>query len=604
MANLFADSIIDEIRDKCNIVEIISQYIPLKRAGRNFRALCPFHPEKTPSFMVSPDKGIFHCFGCGAGGNVFNFIMKYEGQDFPQVVRMLAEKVNVKLPSRSMFSPDQQKDLRDLFQVNEMAASWYQSNLKREKGQAALEYLKKRLFKAKTAVTFKLGFAPADNGLLSFMRAQGIREETLEKAGLILRKEGGPYYDRFKQRIIFPIFDSRSKILAFGGRILDDSLPKYMNSPETAIYRKGNHLYGLNFAKEEIKKQKFCIIVEGYIDLLTVYQNEIGNVVASLGTALTQEQIRLLKRYTHDVVMVFDADRAGELASLRSLDLLIEAEMNVKIVSLPKGEDPDSFLRKFGKEAFWQKVKEASGLFDYKLNLLTQSYDLNTVEGKVGIANHMLPTIRRVQNAIRRSGYVKRLAQEFFRGEKSLGEEWILAELKKVKKDFDNYTKKSFAQTSSLGNYPAEEMVLKILLEDEDAIGEIRKQLPLECFQDLRIREAMRLAYQWNVQGGGLSTAKLITYLNNEDSAQLISRISSSTCRFIDRQKSLCDCIERIKNDNLKNRLSRLQREIKLAQSWGHKEKITELISQYNQLVKTRGAKRWGEKSKIAAKAE
>ncbi len=591
MPNLFSDSIIDEIRDKCNIVEIISQYIPLKRAGQNFKAICPFHQEKTPSFMVSPSKGIFHCFGCGAGGNVFNFIMKHEGLEFPQVMRILAEKTGVKLPPSSMFVREQ-KDTQDLFQINEIAASWYQANLKKEIGRPGLNYLKKRTFQAKTILTFRLGFAPTNNGLLSFMRARGVGLELLEKVGLILRKEGASCYDRFKQRIIFPIFDTRFRILGFGGRVLDNSdAPKYMNSPETPVYRKGSHLYGLNFTKEEIKKQDFCIIVEGYIDLLAVYQDDIGNVVASLGTALTAQQIRLLRRYTHNVVMVFDADRSGELASLRSLDLLIEEDMNVKVVALPKNEDPDSFLRKFGKESFWQKITKALDLFDYKLNLLTQNYDLDTVEGKVGIANEMLPTIHRMRNAIRRSGYVKRLAQEFSRGEKSLGEEWILAELKKVKRDFEYYSKEGLIQTKPIVGRPAEEMLLKILLEDETAVEEIRKSLALEDFQDLRIREAMRVVYQLHAQGNPPPAAKLISCLRGEDAAQLISRISSSACKFIDPRRSLSDCIRRINNDNLKNRLNKLQREIKLAQSWGHKDKIMELLGKYNQLVRNRSVK-------------
>jgi len=585
MPSLFSDNVIDEIRDKCNIAEVVSQYIPLKRAGRNYRALCPFHKEKTPSFMVSPDKGIFHCFGCGAGGNVFNFIMKHEGLEFPQVVRMLAEKTKVKLPATSMFTKER-KDTHDLFQINEAACSWYQSNLKKQIGRTALEYLKKRGYSAKTLLAFKLGFAPADNGLLNFMRAKGIAEGLLEKAGLILRNEKGPCYDRFKQRIIFPIFDARSRVLGFGGRVLGNSLPKYMNSPETPIYNKGSHLYGLNFAKEEIKQQGFCIIVEGYIDLLSVYQSGIGNVVASLGTALTPQQIRLLKRYTHNVIVIFDADAAGKLASLRSLDLLIEEDVQVKVVSLPEGEDPDSFLSQAGKDKFWQKITDALDLFDYKLSLLTKDYDLDTVEGKVGIAHHMLPTIGRVQNAIRRGAYVKRLAEEFSRGERSLGEEWILEELKKVKKDFQHYAKDGFVQPKIGPSRPAEEMLLKILLDDQESIGEVKRQLAPEDFQDLRIREAARLIFSLHAEGEVPSAAKLITYLRGEETAQLISRIFSLPKEFVDRGKSLKDCIERIKNDNLKVKLNKLQREIKLAQSWGHKDKMTELVKKYNGLIK------------------
>jgi DNA primase len=589
MSNSFPDNIIDEIRNKCNIAEIISQYIPLKRAGRNFKALCPFHHEKTPSFMVSPEKGIFHCFGCGVGGNVFNFIMRQEGLEFPQAVRMLAQKVKVRVPSRAMFAQES-KEIQGFFKLNEIAAAWFQDNLKKEQG--AIEYLKKRSFQAKTVLAFRLGFNPGYNSLLNFMRSKGIKEELLERAGLVLRKEDNIFQDRFRRRIIFPIFDIRSRIVGFGARVLDSSLPKYVNSPQTHIYNKGNHLYGLNFAKEEIKKQDFCIIVEGYFDLLTAYQNGFANVVASLGTALTTQQMQLLKRYTHNVTMVFDADSAGQLASLRSLDLLIEENLNVKIVSLPKAEDPDSFLRKFGKKNFADKISQASDLFEYKLNVLMQRHDLDSIEGKVAIANHMLPTIRRVNNVIRRSGYVKRLAQEFSRGERSLGEEWILAELKKVKKDFECYSKNEFPQVRIKANRPAEEMLLKILLEDGASIEEIKKHLALEDFQDLHIRDTMRVIYQLHSQGKDLCIAKLVTSLNNEDVVQTVCRISSDNCKFIDRQRSLNDCINRIKKDVLQNKLNRLQREIKLAQSWGHKDKITELVNKYSQLVKEHKCKR------------
>lgn len=590
MTTLFPDDIIDQIRDKCNIAEIISQYIPLKRAGRNFRANCPFHKEKTPSFMVSPEKGIFHCFGCSAGGNVFNFIMKYEGLEFPQAVRMLAEKTGVKLP-RPSGSFREQKEVSNLYEINELACSWFQANLKKEIGRPSVEYLKKRAHQAKTVITFRLGFAPANNGLLQFMRSKGIEQELLERAGLILRREGGPSYDRFKQRLIFPIFDLRSKVLGFGGRVLDETLPKYMNSPETPIYNKGSHLYGLNFAREEIKKQEFCIIVEGYTDLITVYQNGIYNVVSSLGTALTPAQIRLIKRFTHNVVMVFDADRAGEMATLRGLDLLIVEDVNVRVASLPQGEDPDSFLRKFGKENFWKKVSQACDLFDYKLNLLSQSHDLNTVEGKVNIASQMLPTIHKVQNAIRRGGYVKRLAQEFSCGEKSLGEEWILAELNKVKKDFTDYTQDVISPAKLVVNRPAEEMLLRILLEDESAIGTVKRQLSLEDFQDLRLREAVRIVFQMHSRGEILNAAKLISYLGSEDAAGLISRISAGQNKFVDSSRCLADCIKRINKDNLNGRLNKIQREIKLAQSWGHKDKITQLVSKYNELIKLRSKK-------------
>lgn len=588
MPALFPDNIIKEIQDKCNIAEVISQYIPLKQAGRNFKALCPFHQEKTPSFMVSPDKGIYHCFGCGAGGDVFSFVMKYEGLEFPQAVRMLAERTNVQLPERSAFSAQRQEDTRDLFAVNETAAVWFESNLRKETGRSAVEYLKKRQQDAPAVVKFRLGFAPANNGLLFFLRNKGIAPALLEKAGLVLCGESNAYYDRFRQRIIFPIFDSRSRILAFGGRVLDDSLPKYMNSPETAIYSKGRHLYGLNFACEEIMKQDLCIIVEGYIDVITAHQYGITNTVAPLGTALTLEQIRLLKRWTHNVVVIFDADRAGEMAALRSLDLFIEEELSVRLVSLPQGDDPDSFIRKSGADTFREKVRTSCDIFDYKLNALTKTYDLNTVDGKVNIAARMLPTVRRVPNAIRRSMYVKRLAEEFSKGEKALGEEWILAELKKVKTEAPLAAKEVSAALQSKGRYPEEEMIVKILLEDESAFEEINKQLTVDEFQDMRIREIMRAVLRLFTQREKVCPSMLIGCIGDEETARLISRICSSTGAFVDRAKTLRDCIARVKKNGLKNKLRNLQQEIRRAQGWEHKEKVSELVNEYNALIKTR----------------
>lgn len=598
MPNLFPDSIIDEIRDKTNIAEVIAQYIPLNKAGRNFKAPCPFHKEKTPSFIVSPAKGIFHCFGCGAGGNVFNFVMKHEGMDFPQVVRLLAKKAEVKLPAVSSFKR-QEKPAQDLYAINELACSWYQDILKKPQGKAAVDYLKKRGYKGEAALKFRLGFAPSGNGLLSFMRSKGIAQELLEKLGLVIRKENNAY-DSFRQRIIFPILDVRSRVLGFGARVLGDALPKYINSPETPIYNKGSHLYGLNFAKEEIRKQDFCIIVEGYVDVLSVYQGGIANIVASLGTALTHHQIRLLKRYTNNVVIVFDSDQAGELASLRNLDLLIEEDVNVKIVSLPKGEDPDSFLSKFGVKQFTEQINQAHELFEYKLRLLSRNFDLDTVEGKVGIANHMLPTIDRVQNAIRRSGYVKKLAQEFSKGEKSLGEEWILAELKKVKRNLAYRDEESFTVTKYTVSRPAEEMILKISLADKRSIEEIKNSLNLDDFQDTRIRETMRLIYRMHAQDEDFNVGKIVSYLKDESSVHIISRISANFEQLVDVKKSLTDCVSRIKKDNLQDRLNRLQREIKLAQSWGHKDKITELVGKYHQLMKS-GVKKNEKEEKTAA---
>ncbi len=362
------ENILNEIQDKCDIVEVISSYIPLKPSGRNFKACCPFHHEKTPSFVVSPDKQIYHCFGCNSGGNVFNFLKEYEKVDFIDAVKMLAEKTGVKLPESRSHGDQDDSLVSVLYSVNDIAANYYSNLL--EKLDSSLEpkrYIAKRGLDGAIIKKFRVGYADSSwKALLDYLLGRGIKQDIILKAGLVIKGKDNSYYDIFRNRVIFPIFDARDKVIGFGARVMDETLPKYINSPETAVYKKGQHLYGLNFAKAHIKERNFAIITEGYLDVITCHQYGVNNTIASLGTALTTEQIRLLKRYTHNIVMLYDADQAGEMASLRGLDLFLEEDMNVKIATLEKGHDPDSFLGKFGKEKLDEIIKKSKSLFTYK----------------------------------------------------------------------------------------------------------------------------------------------------------------------------------------------------------------------------------------------
>ncbi len=353
MAGSIPENILEDILNRIDITELIASYIPLKRAGRNFKAVCPFHHEKTPSFMVSADKQIYHCFGCGAGGNAFSFLMQYERLEFPEAVEVLAKKAGVVLPKNKEDSRGASLATQ-LYSINELAGEFYASTLNASCGAVVKDYLLSRGIKPETIKTFKLGYAQDKwDSLINYLRGKGINLSLLEKAGLILAKDSGGYYDRFRHRVIFPIFDIKSRILGFGARILpvqeksgnDNSLAKYVNSPETPVYIKGRKLYGLNLAKDAIRDLDCVAVVEGYLDFIIPYQAGVHNIVASLGTALTVEQARLIKRYTNNVVMVYDADCAGELATLRSLDIFIDEDMQVKVVSLPNGLDPETVLR-------------------------------------------------------------------------------------------------------------------------------------------------------------------------------------------------------------------------------------------------------------------
>ena len=403
---------IDGILDKTDIVELISAYVSLKRAGQSFKARCPFHEEKTPSFIVSPAKQIYHCFGCGAGGNAISFLMRHEKMDFIESIQMLADKVGVSLPRTAGTKKGEDTFAASLYNVNNMACSLFQENLTKDFGKDALRYFAERGINENTLKLFRLGFAEdAWRGMLGRLKEKGVESDTLVKSGLVVQNnDGGNLYDRFRGRIIFPIFDARSRVLGFGARALDNSLPKYINSPETHIYRKGAQFYGLNFAKDHIRTLNYVVLVEGYFDLILPFQNGIKNIVATLGTALTVQQIRALKRFTRNAIMIYDADRAGEEASLRSLDLLVTEEMDVRIAILPKGSDPDSFVRREGKAGFTRILKESKDLFDYKLGVLTSRFKIDDPRGKARIAGGMLPTIARIKNAVLKSAYLRKIS--------------------------------------------------------------------------------------------------------------------------------------------------------------------------------------------------
>ncbi|MBU1871342.1 MAG: DNA primase, partial [Candidatus Omnitrophica bacterium] len=349
MANYIPENILDDILSRIDIVELISGYFPLKRAGRNLRALCPFHHEKTPSFMVNPQKQIFHCFGCGKGGNVVSFLMEYERMDFIEAVKTLARKTGVELPKNEASSKSSGL-ITSLYKVNEFAVKFYRDFLNSASGAAARTYLSKRSLSNDTVNLFQLGLSPDKwEGLFNYLRTKNASPALLEKSGLVSKGQNQGYYDRFRKRLVFPIFDVKSRVLALGARLLEDApgMAKYINSPESLIYVKGRHLYGLNLTREAIRKEDYAIVVEGYFDCISVFQAGIKNVVASLGTSLTAEQIRLIKRYTRNVIMVYDSDQAGQDATLRSLDMFIQEDMNTRVAILPVNFDPDSFLRKF-----------------------------------------------------------------------------------------------------------------------------------------------------------------------------------------------------------------------------------------------------------------
>lgn len=580
----FSEQILEEIQGKADIVDIVGSYIPLRRSGRNFKANCPFHKEKTPSFMVSPSKQIFHCFGCGAGGNVFGFVMKMENIDFPEAVRVLAEKSGVELPRFTRAQFETSGYAVQIYKINELAASFYSAMLSgTEAGKRAAAYLKGRGMSGETIAKAKLGFAPDDwDGLINFAKGKGIEINLLERAGLVLPREGGGHYDRFRNKIIFPIFDIKNRVVAFGARVLDDSLPKYINSPETEVYIKSRHLYGFNFSVQAARENDFCIIVEGYLDFLIPYQDGIKNIAASLGTSLTDSQARLIKRYTKNVVMLYDGDSAGEAASLRGLDIFLQEGMQVKVATLPKGFDPDSFARSKGAGEFNSLVAAAADLFDYKLGILSSRYDARKSSDKAKICAEMLPTIAKVTDAVLKSEYVKRLGERL-----QVREEALLSELKKVRPDREYEPSEELS--SSTGRSPAamaEKIIIGLMLDDPDTIPGVKAGLKAEDFVDEGTRRIAEEIFKSYGDGRSFKPAQLINKLAQTELTALIAEATSLVDEMKDKQKNMADCIKWIRCNNAKFKLSELQNLIKAAQMMGDEKRVTELVSEYSGLIK------------------
>ena len=427
MERLTRERLIEEVKEHNEIVAVISDYVQLKPQGRSYVGLCPFHGEKTPSFTVSREKQLYHCFGCGAGGDVLSFIMNIENLSFREALRLLAERANISLPDEHLSPPQRQQkeEYERLYQLNDLAARFYQKILlQTETGHRALAYLEARGISRQTAEQFRLGYAPAHwTGLVTFLRKKGISLHEAEKAGLV-RGGGEGFYDRFRDRLLFPICNLRGRVIGFGGRILGEGQPKYLNSPETAVFQKSRSLYGLYQARDAIRRERRAMIVEGYLDVLQAHQQGITGVVASLGTALTADQVKMLKRYTGRVVIAYDSDVAGQAATVRGLDLLQEAGLEVRVAVLPPGEDPDSLLRKEGAEAFLSLVAKSVDLFTFKLSYILESEDLTTPGGKARAVNQVFPILSQVRNQIAREAYLKQIAAAVSVSEESLYDQW------------------------------------------------------------------------------------------------------------------------------------------------------------------------------------
>ena len=419
----------EEIKRAADIVELIGRYVQLKKAGLNHIGLCPFHSEKAPSFTVSQSKQMFHCFGCKKGGDVFKFWMEYHKVAFPQALRDLAERYHIALPEKKI-TPAQKRqiELKDLLiKLNEAAAEFYhQILLNSDKGRPGRDYFRKRSLDGDTARAFKLGYAPDEwDGLVGYLKNRNMDLEKAAEAGLIIPKKNGGFYDRFRGRVIFPINNIRGQVTGFGGRVLDDSLPKYLNSPETPVFYKGELLYGLHSAYEDIRTNERAVIVEGYTDVLALRKHGLKESVATLGTALTKGHIRRLKGYAKEAIVVFDSDSAGKTAALKSMPLFMNEGLSSKVMVLPEGEDPDSFVNKRGLDTFLEHLDKSLPMFDFYIDLKSEKMG-NGIEGQINLLEEIIPVLKKLDNESQQLLYVSRLTERT-----GISESVILAEMKK-----------------------------------------------------------------------------------------------------------------------------------------------------------------------------
>jgi len=592
---------VQQILDRADIVEVVSTYIPLRPAGRNFKALSPFRHEKTPSFIVSPDKQIFHCFSSGTGGNVISFVMKMERVSFPEAVRLLAERYHVEIPETRSPRDDAATALaKQIYHINQSAVDFFHSNLLKDRSTEAAEarkYLKGRGIDLTAVQSFQLGFALNQwDALLKALEPSG-RLAVMEKGGLIVsRKSGSGYYDRFRNRIIFPIFDERGRPVAFGARAMDPDNPaKYLNSPESPVYVKGRHLYGFHLSKQDVARDDQIIIVEGYLDFITPFVAGVRNVAASLGTALTVEQIRLIRRYTRNVVMLFDADPAGESAMNRSLDLLIDEGMNVRIAVLSAQEDPDSYIRSYGVEAFRQRLDEAKSLIDFKIGFLTGRYGRETVEARSRIVSEMLPTIARFQDAIPRTEAVKALARAVSVVQGALMTETaLLEELQKMVRQ--GRETRSASATDNAGDSDrrsldlvmssAERTLFMLLLMDRHCIELVRSHDPSVIFHDARVTTLAEKIFQMYDQGREVSLSVLIS-LCDEQTGNYLSGLAADTAALAGDKIKMCqDCLMRLEHDRLRQRRRLILAEMEVAREHKDQKRLEELTQEFNRHIK------------------
>lgn len=580
----FDDSKIEEIKSRIDIIELASEYVTLKKAGRNFTGLCPFHQEKTPSFTVNREKQIFYCFGCGEGGNAITLLMKIANMTFPEAVKALAEKTGVVLPLRSVNKDGSQKDsLREeITNLNLRAAQQFSRNLfsPAGAGKVAREYLQSRGISDETIKQFRLGFAPDTwRSLTDYIEGSGSSLKLAEQAGLIVSGKEGSFYDRFRGRLIFPIENVFGEIVAFGGRVMEKGEPKYLNSPESPVYIKGKNLYGLNKAKEEIRKKGFALIVEGYFDLISLWNAGIGNVVATLGTALTREHLELLRRYTLDVVALFDPDEAGKKALDRSLKLFLSMNMHARALILPEGCDPDDYVKKHGKEKLGELIDLAPAISDYYIEKVLGNG--KTFEENRDLVKTATEFISKIGDEIEKNLFIKRVAEKL-----GIAQELLKKEIHK--KDVQLKPKGgSQRQTIDPHIDPIEVHLIRLLLEYPQKTTYVENEKVLDFFLHPELKHLGEKIVEAYKLLGFIDINVILSADDDRPLREKIYKLSIEAPPTDDTmvEKNFTDTIRRIKEKWYKDQHRQLKLKLARAQESGNEEILSSLLHEKKELI-------------------
>ncbi len=563
------NSPIEEIKNKLDIVDVIGNYIKLEKAGANYRAVCPFHGEKKPSFFVSPARQIWHCFGCGKGGDVFGFIKEIEGVEFGDALRILAQKAGVELRREN---PKLRTERKRLYEIYELAVLFFEKQLESKTGQEVKEYLLKRGMNKESTVKWRLGWSPDSwNGLSDFLKKKGYKDEEVIKAGLAIRNEKGSYYDRFRSRIMFPIFDLNSQVIGFGGRIFkSEDTAKYVNTPNTLLYDKSRVLYGLDKAKLEIRKKDFCVLTEGYVDVILAHQMGMENVVATSGTALTPYQLKLLKRYSDNLLTAFDMDVAGDTATKRGINLAQAQGFNIKVVVLPENKDPADVISENPQE-FSKLVEGAKGILDFYFENAFNQADPKLPEGKKEISKILLPVIKRIPNKIEQSSWIQKLAKKL-----DVNEQAVEQELNKVKIEEEVFglepeEQEVIAQKSR--NQLLEERLIILLLQSKPLVELIDDNL-CSCLSDQASQIISCLKQNKEIPADFL---EFFNYLGLK--ADIEQSLEEET------KEELISCINIIKTLAMREKMDDISQEIKRAEVEKNYQKVQELTEEFNKLA-------------------